>query len=310
MNKSLNVFLSVLLCVVLCVGVLTSLYTTDESNTWQSDQVHTSSASAGAPSVSFGVGANGDVLAVPMSSRRSSREQYLQPSRRSTGVADLQGLARSAKSTGMLSLPSLQGGDGGRLLTHMSSSQIMKSFGGGSNSAGVSVSGSVVSTNSQSPISNRHLAMNPLPSSTALSQSNSSMLLLAQSSLQEIGATSVSSVSAPVGISGRRNAMGWGDGAEDWLNGIIGEGTGNGWMYESGGVNYFDESILYELYLAAVANGELPEGVSWEMFKQWFLRPNSGYSFPIPSGIWFMCILALGYGLYIAYRRKQKVVNS
>ena len=312
MNKSLNVFLSVLLCFVLCAGVLTSLYTTDDSASQHYQTEYTSSIPTGidAPSVSFGVGANGDVLAVPMSSRRSSREQYLQPSRRSTGVADLQGFARSANSTGMLSLPSLQGGDGGRLFTHMSSSQTMKSFGGGSNAAGVSMSGGVVSTNNQSPIANRHLAMNPLPSSTALSQSNSSMLVLAQSSLQEIGATSVSSPNAPRGINGRRNAMGWGDGAEEWLNGIIGEGTGNGWMYESGGVNYFDESILYELYLAAVANGELPEGVSWEMFKQWFLRPNSGYSFPIPSGIWFMCFLALGYGLYIAYRRKQKVVNS
>jgi hypothetical protein len=192
----------------------------------------------------------------------------------------------------------------------MSSSQTMKSFGGGSNTGGVSMSSGVVSTNSQSPISNRHLAMNPLPSSTALSQSNSSMLVLAQSSLQEIGATSVSSPNAPRGINGRRNAMGWGDGAEDWLNGIIGEGTGNGWMYENGGINYFDEAKLYELYLAAIANGDLPEGVSWEMFKQWFLRPNSGYSFPIPTGVLFMCILALGYGLYIAYRRKQKVVNS
>lgn len=172
------------------------------------------------------------------------------------------------------------------------------------------MSSGVVSTNSQSPISNRHLAMNPLPSSTALSQSNGSMLVLAQSSLQEIGATSVSSPNAPRGINGRRNAMGWGDGAEDWLNGIIGEGTGNGWMYENGGINYFDEAKLYELYLAAIANGDLPEGVSWEMFKQWFLRPNSGYSFPIPTGVLFMSILALGYGLYIAYRRKQKVVNS
>ena len=104
MNKSLSVFLSVLLCVVLYVGVLLLRYTTDESDYWQSSQVYTSSAPAGAPAVSFGVGANGDVLAVPMSSRYSSREQYLQPSWRSTGVADLQGFSQSANSTGMLSL--------------------------------------------------------------------------------------------------------------------------------------------------------------------------------------------------------------
>ena len=206
MNKSLNVFLSVLLCVVLCVGVLTSLYTTDESNTWQSDQVHTSSASAGAPSVSFGVGANGDVLAVPMSFRRSSREQYLQPSRRSTGVADLQGLARSAKSTGMLSLPSLQGGDGGRLFTHMSSSQTMKSFGGGSNAAGVSMSGGVVSTNSQSPISNSQLSILTLPTTMFMSQQ---MLVDAPTM------ATYEDVSAPRGIAGRRDVPSIGGGAEE-----------------------------------------------------------------------------------------------
>ena len=115
MNKSLSVFLSVLLCIVLYVGVLLVRYTTEESDYWQSSQVYTSSAPAGAPSVSFGVGANGDVLAVPMSSRYSSRERYLQPSRRSTGVANLQVFSRSANSTDMLSHPSLQGGDGGRL---------------------------------------------------------------------------------------------------------------------------------------------------------------------------------------------------
>ena len=95
MNKSLNVFLSVLLCFVLCAGVLTSLYTTDDSSVSQPQYGYSSSTSTGvgAPTVSFGTGTRGNDLAVPMSSRRSSREQYLQPSRRSTGVANLQGFS-------------------------------------------------------------------------------------------------------------------------------------------------------------------------------------------------------------------------
>ena len=196
MNKSLSVFLSVLLCIVLYVGVLLVRYTTDESDYWQSSQVYTSSAPAGAPSVSFGVGANGDVLAVPMSSRYSSRERYLQPSRRSTGVANLQVFSRSANSTGMLSHPSLQGGDGGRLFTHMSSTQTMKSFGGGNSSAGVSVSGGVVSSNSQSPIANNQLPVLNLPSP----------MFASQQMLADAPALAMyEDMSAPRGMAGRRD---------------------------------------------------------------------------------------------------------
>lgn len=313
MNKSLSVFLSVLLCVVLCVGVLTSRYTTDESDYWQSSQVYTSSAPAGAPAVSFGVGANGDVLAVPMSSRYSSRERYLQPSRHSTSVANLQGFSRYANSTGMLSHPSLQGGDGGRLFTHMSSSQTMKSFGGGSNAAGVSMSGGVVSSNATSSPTNFVSMSSNLPSPLAYyPQSTTSFdgaqLTFAASSLQEIGASAVSyGASAPRGISGRRNASSIGGNLDDWIQGLINE---YGWLYSDGEIDYFDKQILENLYKNAIANGELPEGVSWEMFLSWFGNQSDRYAFPIPSGVWFMCILALGYGLYIAYRKKQKVVNS
>jgi hypothetical protein len=205
MNKSLSVFLSVLLCVVLYVGVLLLRYTTDKSDYWQSSQVYTSSAPAGAPSVSFGVGANGDVLAVPMSSRYSSRERYLQPSWRSTGVANLQVFSRSANSTGMLSHPSLQGGDGGMLFTHMSSSQTMKSFGGGSNAAGVSMSGGVVSTNNQSPIANNQLPVLNLPSP----------MFASQQMLADAPALAMyEDMSAPRGMAGRRDVPSIGGGTD------------------------------------------------------------------------------------------------
>ena len=210
MNKSLNVFLSVLLCVVLCVGVLTSLYTTDDSSVSQPQYEYSTSPSTGvgAPAISFGTGASGDGLAVPMSSsRRSSREQYLQPSWRSTGVADLQGFSRSANSTGMLSLPSLQGGDGGRLLTYMSSSQKATSFGGGSNTAGVSMSGGVVSATTQSPIANNQLSDFNLPSPLLASQQmytdDASMLVIYEE------------MSAQRGLSGRREVPSIGGGAEE-----------------------------------------------------------------------------------------------
>ena len=202
MNKSLNVFLSVLLCVVLCVGVLTSLYTTDDSSVSQSQYEYSTSPSTGvgAPAISFGTGASGNDLAVPMSSR---------PSR---GVK------------GGNYLPSLQGGAGGRLqqgvasgslitsspnslITYMSSSQKATSFGGGSNTAGVSMSGGVVSANSQSPIANNQLSVSNIPSPLFASQQvyTNDIPMLAM----------YEEVSAPRGLSGRREAPSIGGGAEE-----------------------------------------------------------------------------------------------
>ena len=83
-----------------------------------------------------------------------------------------------------------------------------------------------------------------------------------------------------------------------------------GWVWSDGTIDYFDKEKLYQMYLDAIANGDLPEGITWEEFLSWFGDQGDRYAFPIPSGVWFMCFLALGYGLYIAYRRKQKVVNS
>ena len=304
MNKSLNVFLSVLLCVVLCVGVLTSLYTTDESNTWQSDQVHTSSASAGAPSVSFGVGANGDVLAVPMSFRRSSREQYLQPSRRSTGVADLQGLARSAKSTGMLSLPSLQGGDGGRLFTHMSSSQTMKSFGGGSNTGGVSMSGGVVSTNNlTTSSSNNLLALSP---HNLITSSPTSLLAFSPNNLLASSPNGlIASSTGARGIGGRHNAPGT-LGGED--NNYINWLESEGWIYGEG-CSTLTEQEVRDLYAALTGDTSFQNIDQWNAFWEWFMGKQSDSEFkwklPLSDAIPFVLLLALAYALYIFVNRKQ-----
>ena len=118
----------------------------------------------------------------------------------------------------------------------------------------------------------------------------------------------VSISSATYGVKDRKNAPGMGGLLDDWVQDLI--GNGDYWSYNIDGIDYFDYEKLRELYNAAIANGDLPEGVTWDEFLSWFGDQSGRYAFPIPSGVWFMCLLALGYGLYIAYRRKQKVVNS
>ncbi len=306
MNKGLNIFLVILLCVVLYIGLLMSFYSSDNSDSWNPQQGYTmpmggkSSVSA----VSVGGGSTSTGVSIPMRSvsrsMRSSRAVSFYAPAQYSSVANTQYPVGGTPSNSVASP------------LYTTSSATMKSFGGGTNGA-VSMSSGVVSSNAiSSPTSFVSMSSN-LPSPLAYyPQSTTSFdgaqLTFAASSLQEIGASAVSyGASAPRGISGRRNASSIGGNLDDWIQGLINE---YGWLYSDGEIDYFDKQILENLYKNAIANGELPEGVSWEMFLSWFGNQSDRYAFPIPSGIWFMCILALGYGLYIAYRRKQKVVNS
>ena len=199
---------------------------------------------------------------------------------------------------------------------YATSSAEFRSFGGGGNVGGVSMSGGSVKSSGSSvaPASGLSVSM---PSTSVLAVNNTrnnSSVNDVMSSVSGDIAMASSQAYAGIGnttrgIGGRRNANGMDDSFTGWLDGLIGENH-ESYVDEYGGVFYFDYNKLYELYQQAIANGQLPPGVSWEMFKSWFTRDGSDYAFPIPSGVWFMCFLALGYGLYIAYRRKQKVVNS
>ena len=313
MNKSLNVFLSVLLCAVLCLGVLTSLYTTDDSASQYSQTEYTSSVptGTGVPTVSFGVGVSGNDLAVPMSSRRSSREQYLQPSWRSTGVADLQGFSRSANSTGMLSLPSLQGGDGGRLLTHMSSSQTMKSFGGGSNAAGVSMSGGVVSTNNLTTSSPNNLTSLP-----------TNLLALSPTSLTTSG--DIRAISGRRGAGPASGGLGnsWIEWLEEWYNGL--GYTGGTFNIETGlwtvGVNNADLEAAYEAFLANWNYGlgdppTLPQWYAWFLSNGGSHTANNGniYNFTPVGDILPLLLFPLFYVFFLAvfckFKRSETTVS-
>ena len=204
---------------------------------------------------------------------------------------------------------------------HTTSSAEFRSFGGGGNGGGVSMSGGQVKSSASSVASASGLSIS-MPS-TSMYANNSNRNNSANDMLSSVSGDIVMATpqtyagignttsGASKGISGRRNAIGFDDNFTGWLDGLIGDGTPNEYYaYEVDGIFYFNYDNLYELYLEAIKNGQLPAGVTWEMFKSWFTRDGSDYAFPIPSGVWFMCFLALGYGLYIAYRRKQKVVNS
>ena len=199
---------------------------------------------------------------------------------------------------------------------YATSSAEFRSFGGGGNAGGVFMSGGTVksSGSSMAPASGLSISM-PSTSMYAYNSNRSSASDVMSSMSGDIAMASTQAYAgignttggASRGISGRRNVSSMGGNMDDWVQGIIGN---DGWVWTDGTIDYFDKAKLYQMYQEAIANGDLPEGVTWEMFLSWFENQSGRYAFPIPSGVWFMCFLALGYGLYIAYRRKQKVVNS
>ncbi len=197
---------------------------------------------------------------------------------------------------------------------HTTSSAEFRSFGGGGNGGGVSMSGGQVKSSASSVASASGLSVS-MPSTSVYAYNtnrNGSSATDVMTSVSGDIAMASSQAYAGIGnttrgVGGRKNAPGMGGNLDNWVQDIIGN---DGWVWTDGTIDYFDKAKLYQMYLDAIANGDLPEGITWEEFLSWFGDQSDRYAFPIPSGVWFMCFLALGYGLYIAYRRKQKVVNS
>ena len=285
MNKSLNVFLSVLLCAVLCVGVLTSLSTTDESASQYSQKEHTSSipTNTGTPTVSFGVGARGNDLAVPMSSR---------PSRGSVRHLSSHRLVTSSPNSHITSSPTSLTSSPNSLITYTSSSQTMKSFGGGSNAAGVSMSGGVVSTNSQSPIANSQLSILTLPTPMFTSQQ-----MLADAPTM----ATYEDVSAPRGISGRRDVPIIGGGESDessFMNILINIcGGAANWSLTDAQLR-----AKWEVYYAL--HGNAPD--YWDAFLSWYQNLRTlPEGTPVGDAIPCMLLLSIIFVVYTYIHRKK-----
>ena len=307
MKFNVNMFVGLAFCVVVLgfFGVFQRVLEIRE--TWRSDDVYTvarrSTYSVVSSSASWRAS---DGLATPTVSARSANSMFRH---------------RPAFSYAPASVPAYrQSPIANRQGLYTTSSAEFRSFGGGGNAGGASMSGGAVSASSSSAVSGTAVSGVSMYSTSALAYNDNPRAGLPsgvgmQSFSGEIALASVSTYAGignttaggPMGVQGRRNAPGMGDNLDAWLQSII---ENDGWSYSDGTYDYFDKNKLFQLYTEAIANGDLPTGVSWEQFLSWFNAQSDRYAFPIPSGVWFMCFLALGYGLYIAYRRKQKVVNS
>ena len=306
MNKSLNIFLVILLCVVLYVGLLFSFYSSKnfgDSNPHLGYAIPTGRG-CGTYAVSADVSRpTGLDVAVPMSSRRS----LSMSSPRMLGYGGYYTSQNVQYLGGTYNTQSP--------IAYMSSSQTMKSFGGGGNGGGVSMSGGAVQSSGSSVASSAGLSVS-MPSTSVLAVNNTrnnSSVNDVMSSVSGDIAMASSQAYAGIGnttrgIGGRKNVPGIGGEYLGWLSSEL-WGYGDGYGTFGGGSEGVTLEMLKELYIKATGDTDFSNQQDWEAFLAWFNSNQSDDQFgwywvPMSDAIPFVLLLCLVYVVVVSRRNK------
>ena len=302
MNKTPNIFWVILLCIVSYVGLLISLYSSRESDTWNPQQGYAIPKGGRASESSMSVGSNGNGVAVPMTSRHSS------------ALFSSKGRVRKYPTAFPQTPSSFQGGTAGTFsspISHMSSSQTMKSFGGGGTGGGVSMSVGVVKSSNSSVASASGLSVS-MPS-TSMYAYNANRT--ASSAMSGGLASSVSgnlAVAAAIPYAGIGNTT-RGVGGRKNVPGIGGEWTG--WLDTewSSGSNDITLDMLKDLYARMTGDTDFSNQELWDAFLAWFEGNQSNDKFgwywaPISDAVPFVLFLCLVYA-FVIYRKTKMAKN-
>lgn len=308
MKLKLSVFIGVVLCLVLMgmYGVLSRMF--DSRDGWRPNDVYSLVGGSSYSTVSYFSSSSqfGGVGGLAVSVRRGSSF-----SRRAAAPA----FSYAPASAPTYSQSPIGGTPSNSVASpiYTTSSATMKSFGGGN----ISSSAFASAANSASPAS----AATPVAASVGMPSVNMPVAAYGNTRLNTnelaalmSGDVALSTASAyagignttaggPMSVRGRRNAPGLGDNLLDsWVQSLIGN---EGWNYNIDGIDYFDYNTLRQMYEEAIENGDLPLGTTWEQFLSWFGLQSNRYAFPISDGVWFLCIVAMGYAVYVYSRKKQ-----
>ena len=302
MNKTPNIFWVILLCVISYVGLLISLYSSRESDTWNPQQGYAISKGGRASESTVSVGSNSNSVAVPMTSRHSS------------ALFSSKGRVRKYPTAFPQTPSSFQGGTAGTFsspISHMSSSQTMKSFGGGGNGGSVSVSGGSVRSSASSVAPAAGLSVS-MPSTSMYAYSNKRTFSTVGNMLSVSNESAVAAVSSyagignttgPRGMSGRKNVPGIA--GSEWT----------GWLDTEweGGSDEITWNMLRDLYVRMTGDTDFSNEELWNSFLAWFESNQSNDKFgwywaPISDAIPFVLLLCLAYAFVIC--RKTKLAKK
>ena len=332
MNKGLNIFLVVFLCVISYVGLLLSFYSSDDSETWnpQMGYAKPTGGTYGTSAVSVDASSTGsDVAAISVRSANSMFHH-----RPSFSYAPASAPAYSQSPIGGTSSNSVASP------IYATSSAEFHSFGGGGNTGGVSMSGGVVSSNSQSPIANTQLAVQggvfssittSSPNSFNTSSFNSLISLSPNSLIASLPASNYQGITVmggSRGIRGRQNAAPtFNDPWWVWFNDWMTDPKNNGSDYGTGNENeyVFDKYSLrevYESFLESYWNSGMGNPPSYEEWLDWYQQAmldgggsykygDNTYFWQPVGDVWPLVVMLLFYAGYVFVRkRKQLKVNA
>jgi hypothetical protein len=324
MNKGLNIFLAVLLCVVVYIGLLLSFYSSKnvEASTPYLGDVKSTRGTYGTYAVSANsMGSNMATISV-----RSANSIFHHRSVFSYVPAASMPTYSQSPIGGTLSKSVASP-------IYTTSSAEFHSFGGGGNTGGVSMSGGVVSSNSQSPIANTQLAvqgggLNGITTSSPNSFNTSSFNNLINISPNSLIASlpasdyqGIASMGDLRGIRGRQSA-GPATNTGGWLNWLVLNGYGTQGADGIWGLDIYQLRQAYDDYVRNW-NSTMGKKPTWDEWLAWFMGSEGnpymwddgenqyGFSF-VPVGDFMpLIVFALLYVVLVMYRRRQcKMINS
>jgi hypothetical protein len=192
---------------------------------------------------------------------------------------------------------------------HTTSSAEIRSFGGGGNGGGVSMSGGAVQSSGSSVASSAGLSVS-MPSTSVLAvnntRNNSSVNDVMSSVSGDIAMASSQAYAGigntTKGVAGRKNVPGIGGEWAGWLD--------TEW---SGGSNDITFDMLKDLYARMTGDTDFSNQEQWDAFLAWFEGNQSNDKFgwywaPISDAVPFVLLLCLVYA-FVIYRKTKMAKN-
>ena len=256
---------------------------------------------------------------------------------RHRGVSSYAPASSGFQGSGVSSLPFREGvGVGSQAALHTTSSAEFRSFGGGGNAGGVSMSGGAIKSSGSSMSAPSSALSVSMPAAPAFAYNRGVLPSvagdIAMASTQSYAGIGHTTGGGPRGMSSRRNALGFGDSWWVWFDKWLsqdsdGDGVLNGAGYGSDGSYTFDKYTLMQAYHDFINSGVWNTGMtdtpSFEEWLDWYLQAMSdgggsyiynGHTYSwLPIGdVWPLVVMLLFYAGYVFVRRRkqQTAINN
>lgn len=211
---------------------------------------------------------------------------------------------------------------------YTTSSAEFRSFGGGGNAGGVSMSGGAIKSSGSAMAAPSSVLSVSMPTAPAFAYNRGALPSVAgdMAMASDQAYAGIGNTTGPRGMSGRRNLPGYGDGWWRWFDDWMSE---NGSSYGSGDSYTFNRNTLEQAYNDFINSGVWNDGMGnapsfdeWlNWYKQYTSESENGYTYNghtyywevLPLGdAWPLIVMLLLYTGYVFVRRRkqQTAINN